>query len=70
MKMKASEVRPVDGLCASFIDWGQRLRSDSHDPGYEHPYSQALNPKWLGGTLSQPSRDPKIGMESAFDLKN
>ena len=36
IKIKASKVRPVDGLCASSIDWGQMLRSDSHDPVDDH----------------------------------
>ena len=42
MKIKASMERPVDGLCASSIAWGQRLRSDSHDPGYEHLYFKVM----------------------------
>ena len=32
MEIKASDVRPVDGLCASSIVWGQMRRPDPHDP--------------------------------------
>ena len=44
MKIKASKVRPVDSLCASSIDWGQMLRSDSHDPVDDHVYSSTQRP--------------------------
>ena len=38
MEIKASDVRPVDGHCALSIAWGQSLRFDLHDPGYDHVY--------------------------------
>ena len=38
MKIKASRLRPVDGLCALSIAWGKSLRLDLHNPGYDYVY--------------------------------